>query len=42
MPTVRPWDVVAIAVTAMQLADQYGLPDPALWEVIDRARRHIT
>ncbi|MEV0769581.1 hypothetical protein [Nocardia salmonicida] len=42
LPTVRPWDVVATAVTAMQLADRYGLPDPALWEVIDRARPHIT
>lgn len=42
LPTVRPWDVVAIAVTAVQLADQYGLPDAALWEVIDCARRHIT
>lgn len=41
LPTVRPWDVVAIAVTAAQLADQYGLPDAALWDVIDCARRHI-
>ncbi len=42
LPTVRPWDVVAIAVTAVQLADLYGLPDAALWDVIDCARRHIT
>ncbi|MEU4711690.1 hypothetical protein AB0G00_35245 [Nocardia salmonicida] len=42
LPTVRPWDVVAIAVTAMQLADKYGLRDAALWDVIDCAHRHIT
>ncbi|PKV79591.1 hypothetical protein ATK86_3989 [Nocardia fluminea] len=40
-PAIRPWDVIAIAVTAMELADQHGLRDASLWEVIDCAYLHI-
>ncbi|MEV4158458.1 hypothetical protein AB0J48_36115 [Nocardia salmonicida] len=40
-PTISPWDVIAIAVTAMELADRYGLRDASPWEVIDCAHLHI-
>ncbi len=38
---IDPWDVIAIAVTAKELADRYGLANSELLAAIDRAHTHI-